>query len=156
VTILLVRHARAGRRERWHGDDRLRPLSKKGRAQARALPGLLTPWTAGRRPVLLSSPWIRCIETLGPLGAEVGAPIVEDEALAEGMGRKAVEAVGSWLCRDAVVACTHGDVVEEILGTLLAAGVDVDAEPTAAKGAVWVLQGEGGSIRTARYLPPPT
>ena len=43
VTVFLVRHARAGRRDRWVGDDRLRPLSKKGRAQAAALPGLLLP-----------------------------------------------------------------------------------------------------------------
>jgi phosphohistidine phosphatase SixA len=43
VTVFLVRHARAGRRDRWVGDDRLRPLSKKGRAQAGALPGLLLP-----------------------------------------------------------------------------------------------------------------
>ncbi|HET9052299.1 MAG TPA: hypothetical protein VFO60_11405, partial [Candidatus Dormibacteraeota bacterium] len=43
MTVFLVRHARAGRRDRWVGDDRLRPLSKKGRAQAAALPGLLLP-----------------------------------------------------------------------------------------------------------------
>lgn len=155
MTILLVRHARAGRRERWRGDDRLRPLSKKGRAQARALPSLLAPWTGVRRPALLSSPWVRCVETLGPLGAAVGAPIVEEEVLAEGMGRKAVEALGSWLREQPVVACTHGDVVEEILAALQVAGAELDAEPTATKGAVWVLQGNGGTIRTGRYLPPP-
>ena len=59
VTILLVRHARAGRRDRWKGDDRLRPLSKRGTAQARALPALLQDFAAGSGLRLVSSPWVR-------------------------------------------------------------------------------------------------
>lgn len=154
VTILLVRHARAGRRERWTGDDRLRPLSKRGRAQARALPALLAPWTDGTHPLLLSSPWIRCVETLGPLAAAVGAPVVEDEALGEGMGPKAVEAMDGWLRPTPTVVCTHGDVVDELLGVVVRSGVALDAAPTAGKGGVWVLEGER-VIGSARYLPPP-
>ena len=34
MTILLVRHARAGSRKDWDGPDEKRPLSKKGRRQA--------------------------------------------------------------------------------------------------------------------------
>ena len=36
MIVLLVRHARAGDRSEWEGDDRLRPLDKKGRRQAKA------------------------------------------------------------------------------------------------------------------------
>ncbi|HEY2430827.1 MAG TPA: phosphoglycerate mutase family protein [Acidimicrobiales bacterium] len=152
--ILLVRHARAGQRHRWKGDDRLRPLSKKGRVQAAALPALIEPWTSARPPVLLSSPWVRCVETLGPLAAALDVPVETEDILGEGMGPKAVEALGRWLSRRPTVVCSHGDVIEEILTTLAASGVDLGAAPSAAKGSVWVLDGSRGAVRRARYLPP--
>jgi 8-oxo-dGTP diphosphatase len=154
VGILLVRHARAGQRHRWTGDDRLRPLSKKGRVQAEALPALLEPWTAVGPPALVSSPWVRCLETLGPLSSVLGAPIQGDDVLGEGMGAKAVEALGRWVSRTPTILCSHGDVIEEILHSLQAGGVDLGPDPTAAKGSVWVLEGSRGQVRRARYLPP--
>jgi len=155
VTVLLVRHARAGRRDRWKGDDRLRPLSKKGKAQAAGLPELLAPWVGHVEPALLSSSWSRCVETLGPLSDQLGVPVSIDDALAEGMGPKAVDAFGGWLGRRLVVLCTHGDVVEALLGSVVEAGVDLGGAASAAKGSVWVIEGGRGGIRSARYLPPP-
>jgi 8-oxo-(d)GTP phosphatase len=35
VRLVLVRHASAGDRPEWEGDDRLRPLDKRGRKQAK-------------------------------------------------------------------------------------------------------------------------
>lgn len=158
MTILLVRHARAGRRDRWKGDDRLRPLSKKGRAQAAALPALLEPWLpAGRgRPALLSSPWTRCLGTLAPISDALQVDVVEAEVLGEGMGTKAAGLLQVWTRRRLVIACTHGDVVEAILEAVAASGVDLGSDATAAKGSVWVLEGFRSGVRTARYLPPPT
>jgi phosphohistidine phosphatase SixA len=154
VTILLVRHARAGRRDRWKGDDRLRPLSKRGTAQARALPALLQDFTAGSGLRLVSSPWVRCLETVEPLAAAHGLPVEPDEVLGEGMGDKAVEALPGWMGQAPIVLCTHGDVVQRILTELVEGGVDLGARPEAAKGSVWVLTGSGGAVDTARYLPP--
>jgi 8-oxo-dGTP diphosphatase len=34
VSVLLVRHAKAGDREKWEAPDDLRPLTAKGEAQA--------------------------------------------------------------------------------------------------------------------------
>ena len=50
AVMVTIRHADAGRRERWQGDDRLRPLGKKGRRQAEALARTLADenaWYAG-------------------------------------------------------------------------------------------------------------
>jgi broad specificity phosphatase PhoE len=154
VTILLVRHARAGRRDRWRGDDRLRPLSKAGKAQAQALPDLLL-GIGGDQPRLVSSPWVRCIETLAPLAAVLGLAVETDDTLGEGMGDKAVEAMSRWMDGPSGVFCTHGDVVERILGELADHGVNLGRRPQAAKGSVWVLTGSEGKVRAARYLPPP-
>ncbi|HZQ86124.1 MAG TPA: phosphoglycerate mutase family protein [Acidimicrobiales bacterium] len=155
TTILLVRHARAGRRDRWVGDDRLRPLSKKGRAQAAALTGLLMPHI-GEAPVrLLSSPWVRCMETLEPLAAAIGATVEADETLAERMGDKASDAFASWATEGGtVVLCTHGDVVLALLDHLAHSGVRVRPKGMPPKASVWCFTG-AGVIESARYFPPP-
>jgi len=155
VTVLLVRHARAGRRDRWKGDDRLRPLSKKGKAQAAGLPELLAPWIGQVEPVLLSSSWSRCLETLRPISDQLDVPVSVDDALAEGMALKAVDAFGGWLARPLMVLCTHGDVVEALLASVGEAGVDPGRQASAAKGSVWVIEGGREGIRSASYLPPP-
>ena len=64
MTIHLVRHARAGSRSRWKGDDSLRPLSKVGRTQADGIAKRLA-----NEPVdlIVSSPYLRCVDTVAPL-----------------------------------------------------------------------------------------
>jgi 8-oxo-dGTP diphosphatase len=79
--LLVVRHARAGDRSAWLGDDRLRPLDKRGRKQARALVEALEPFAVGR---ILSSPYLRCVETVEPLAARRGIEIALCEELGEG------------------------------------------------------------------------
>ena len=69
--VFLVRHARAGDRERWTGDDRLRPLDGKGRRQADAMVAPLAGYPITR---LVSSPYLRCVQTLEPLSARLDAP----------------------------------------------------------------------------------
>ena len=150
MTVLLVRHARAGRRDRWKGDDRLRPLSKRGEVQARALPDLLAEWLRPGPPRLFSSPWVRCIETLAPLSSRVQVPVEPEDALGEEMGDKAAEMLPGWLSRRTTVLCTHGDVVDRVLWRLQHGGVDLGREPQAPKGSVWVLEGTDGAAHRAR------
>jgi 8-oxo-(d)GTP phosphatase len=94
--VLLLRHAWAGDRDEYPGDDRERPLDARGRRQADALPGHLgahgllgTSGGSGPQaepvaaPVLVSSPLVRCRATLEPLAALERTTIVLDEDLAE-------------------------------------------------------------------------
>ena len=157
MTILLVRHARAGSRSHWDGDDRDRPLTKKGRAQAAALPSVLAAYTSvgRRRPLLLSSPWIRCLETLAPLAADTKATIKPEAALGEGEGAAAVARIEGWLAARPTVLCTHGDVITDLLAYLSSMGVALGSTTRTPKGSVWVLDGRPGAISAARYLPPP-
>ena len=81
--LYLVRHAKAGDRAAWKGDDRLRPLSKEGRRQADSLARLLARLTTGE---LVSSPYERCLQTVQPLSSVLRQPVREDERLGEAMG----------------------------------------------------------------------
>ena len=121
MTSVLVRHASAGDRDDWAGDDRLRPLDARGRRQATELVELLA--GLGLRRVV-SSPYVRCVETVEPLAGVLGVSVEHDDRLAEGMGRAALEL----LREEGVVCCTHGDVVGDILGHGLKKGAAVVIE----------------------------
>jgi phosphohistidine phosphatase SixA len=117
VTSVLLRHASAGHRTRWDGHDVARPLDDRGRRQAIELVELLRPYV--RR--IVSSPYVRCVETVEPLAAALGVPVEEDERLAEGADSSASELLGE----DGVVCCTHGDVAEALVGRGLKKGAAV-------------------------------
>ncbi len=146
MPVLLVRHAVAEDRDEWSGDDALRPLNKRGRRQAAELAGLLLPYRPDR---ICSSPSLRCVQTVDPLAAAAALPVETLDVLAEGAGHLALEllrAGGS----QTLVACSHGDVIPDLLDRLVAEdGVTLDSD-RCAKGSVWVLEGH-----TGRYLPPP-
>jgi broad specificity phosphatase PhoE len=155
MALLLVRHAKAGDRGSWHGRDRDRPLSGKGRRQAEGLVDLLGDWKPSR---IVSSPFVRCVETVAPLADTVGVPIETSDVLAEGARtRDVLRFIDESLGTDGdVVLCTHGDVVPMALETLVERdGLDLPADYAYAKGSTWVLEGEPGRVTSARYLPPP-
>ena len=144
MAVLLVRHAKAGDRDRWDGPDDLRPLTPKGEAQAEALVSDLAAYDVDR---VLSSPYLRCSQTVAPLAAARGLAVEPCDDLAEGEGRAGVALVRGLLGEPAAytVLCTHGDVVEEVLDAL-----GVRRDEMTRKGATWVL--DGGE---PRLLPPP-
>ena len=147
--VIVVRHADAGDRERWKDDDALRPLTKKGRRQAEGLVAALVAFPITR---VLSSPYARCVQTVEPLAAARGIAVEEAPELAEG---NYFDSISELLDEpSAVVACTHGDVIYELLNHLLDGGLIEPAQARQAKGSAWILRSEGGRIRDARYLPP--
>ena len=110
MSVLLLRHARAGERAAWTGDDTLRPLDDRGLRQALALRDLAQR-AIGR---IVSSPYRRCVETVEPLAEALGIPIELDDRLAEGASPQLALALLAEL--DDGLACTHGDVIEAVLG----------------------------------------
>ena len=80
MPLYLVRHAKAGSRSGWVGSDETRPLSKAGREQSQSLAIRLAEWPV---PRILSSPYVRCMDTLQPLAMKIGVPVVPASQLAE-------------------------------------------------------------------------
>jgi phosphohistidine phosphatase SixA len=148
----VVRHAKAGDRAEWTGDDRMRPLSKPGQRQAEALAEMLE-----REPIdkILSSGYLRCMQTVEPLGTRRELPIEPVKELEEGAGGESVLRLMQKFHGRNVVLCTHGDVVEELLERLIAQGVVQRARANMEKGSTWVLEEKDGKVTGAKYLPAP-
>jgi len=119
MSVVLLRHASAGNRDKWTGDDRLRPLDKRGHKQAAALCNTLLPLGVTR---VLSSAYLRCVQTVAPLGLEIEL----DDRLAEGAPRE--ETLELLAEADGAVACTHGDVIENVIGRSIKKGAAVVLE----------------------------
>jgi 8-oxo-dGTP diphosphatase len=151
MTIRLVRHARAGSRSRWKGDDTLRPLSKSGRAQADAIAEHLA-----REPIdmIVSSPYLRCVDTVEPLATRVGVGLEISDALAEGATLSSALGLLEKVQDREAVLCTHGDVVLDLLDHFGRRGVPL-RDHRMAKGSTWVFDVGDHGIERARYVPPP-
>ncbi len=150
--LYLVRHAKAGSRRSWNGEDRLRPLSRAGRRQAEAL---ATQLAALGVKSLISSPYQRCIETLLPTAHAIGAAVSTAKCLGE--GRSFVEVLELMASLpDGAVLCSHGDVIPDTIAALERRGCELTSPPDWRKATVWVLDRDAdGEILTASVWPPP-
>ncbi len=157
VSLLLVRHGKAGRRTDFDGPDELRPLDGKGRRQAQRLADVL-PFFApdeGR-----SAPPLRCRQTLEPLAQRSGldvqpAPELGEEGYAEDpeAGLALVERLLARRDRPgAAVVCSQGGAIPSVLLALGVHGHGVPGLlPPAAKGSVWALGGRAGALSANYY-----
>jgi 8-oxo-dGTP diphosphatase len=158
MALYLVRHAKAGSRSTWDGDDFDRPLTSSGWNQAKGLAETLGEVVVTR---LLSSPYLRCTQTLEPLRDRFGLAIEVTQVLAEGMG--AFEDVLSLLesIDDGAVLCSHGDVIPEAVQALERRGMSIEGAADWRKGVTWVLERSvdgDGVVRFTRATvwPPPS
>jgi len=152
-TIHLIRHAKAKNRLTWEEPDHLRPLTKRGRREALAIAARL-----GEEPVarLVSSPFVRCLQTLEPLALALELPIETTDVLAEGAGGEAaVELLLGLAAKGSMACCTHGDVVFEIVDLVARSGVSLDGPAAAPVASTWVLDVEDGRIVRARFVDQP-
>lgn len=153
MTVFLVRHAVAVGRSGWDGDDEIRPLTKKGHRQARTLVDLLADADIRR---VLSSPALRCRDTVAPIAAKLGVPVEDSAPLAEGHAAEGTVALVRALAADPgdVALCTHGDLVPEVVRRLARDGMAWDGDLRYAKGSTWVLEWDGDRCIAGRYVPP--
>ena len=152
MPVFLVRHAHALPRSEWRGDDSLRELSERGRRQSDALVEVLVEFKPQR---ILSSPYLRCVDTVAPLASALGLAVEPADVLAEGSGKAAYRLVRDLVEQD-VVLCSHGDVIPGVLENLSTGErVDIGKTPRCEKASIWVLQGRKGHFAKAAYLKPP-
>jgi len=142
--LILVRHAH---RDKPYGRQADNGLSEKGKRQARKLVGFLSKRCKEDVPRLLSSPKVRCMETLAPFAKKWGLEVIADSLLDEqsdhpprermsSVEKRAEKFCEEWLKakEDTVVACSHGDWLPICLAQLL--GIELELK----KGAVAIIE----------------
>lgn len=82
LELYVLRHADAGDPAQWPGDDADRPLSKKGRRQARRLAEWLRALKL-KPDAVVTSPKLRAVDTAKPIAKRLNAPLTEDQRLAD-------------------------------------------------------------------------
>ncbi|MDQ1131061.1 NUDIX hydrolase [Microbacterium sp. SORGH_AS_0888] len=118
--VIALRHAKALARSEWGGSDATRPLTDRGRRQAKAIVGPLRAYGVRR---ILSSDATRCIETVDPLARALKRPIrlvpeISQDAWEDGAS-DARTVVGKRVrARKPAVLCSHGPVLPDILNEL--------------------------------------
>jgi 8-oxo-dGTP diphosphatase len=150
--LYLVRHAKAGERRLWDGDDLDRPLSPKGRKQADMLASRLAGLDIS---TLYSSPYVRCTQTLQPLADRLDREIEIDARLSE---EEQYEPMLEMLAAvpDGAVMCSHGDMIPATISALERRGMEIRTPPDWRKASVWVLRrNKHGKIVHAIVWPPP-
>jgi 8-oxo-dGTP diphosphatase len=152
--VTIVRHADAGSRSRFAGPDADRPITRRGRAQAAAIADLLE---SSGAVAIVSSPALRCVETLAPLAERLGLDIEQNGALSE--ESSAADALEELIDRGAdvgglVIGSSHGPIFEELLATV-GAGVHSAGPPSVAKGGRVELLLDGGRITDLQTFGAP-
>jgi 8-oxo-(d)GTP phosphatase len=140
--MLLLRHASAGHRRSQPSVDRERSLDRRGRADARALHRALAGYVVER---IVTSPHVRCVETVRPLAEAAGLPIEVRPELVPTAAKETVLALLDEL-PDTALVCTHREVIEPLFGDEIACE----------KGGAWLLRRRDGLLSPAAYLPPPS
>ena len=149
---VMVRHAHAGDKKLWTGNDRDRPLSPVGYDQAEHLADVLSGLAVR---TLWSSPTVRCRQTLAPLAAALGVPVADHPLLAPDTSIVALHQFVSDTDFDGVLLCTHGEVFDALTERVRAHGL-LEAPPPGrtAKGSAWVIDADATASRHWSYLPP--
>jgi len=150
VTLYLIRHATAGTRNSFNGDDHLRPLDDNGRIQAEAIAQEL-----GHEPfdAIHSSMATRCRQTIEPLAHRLGIEVDVAPQLFEGNSSStAIEFVRSFTGRN-VVLSSHGDLIPDVIRNLAVGGTRLEGQGCA-KGSIWRLDNSTERIESGLYLGP--
>jgi 8-oxo-dGTP diphosphatase len=139
--FILLRHARAGRKLRDRAKDFERGLDPKGQQVALRLPESISGFM--RPELIVSSPFLRCVQTVEPLAHALGLPVVEDDHFAAGRSAKAIREAFVDVPSGSIV-CSHGEVI-----TRLFEGAKC------AKGAFWIVERHNGTLSPVQYVEAP-
>ncbi len=150
--LYLVRHAKAGERRLWTGDDIDRPLSKKGCKQAELLARRLA---KSDPELLISSPYVRCVQTLEPLAKRLDLTVRIEQRLCEDEPAAPVLDLLAEVSANTIL-CSHGDIIPATLQALQRTGTKLRTPTDWRKATVWVLKrNKKGAIVEATVWPPP-
>lgn len=156
-TVLLVRHAKAGSRKRFKGDDTVRPLDAKGKEQSAALVAQLRIFGAD---TVFAADRVRCVDTVMPLAEALSVevstePLLTEEGYAADPEAARVRAVEIAALPGTPVICSQGGVIPDLMQWwATSAGVTLPSARNR-KASTWVLSFVDGRLVAADHLDSP-
>jgi 8-oxo-dGTP diphosphatase len=156
-TVVIVRHGTAGRKDRYTGDDRDRPLDAKGRAQAESLVPQLMAFGVS---AVHAADRLRCIQTVEPLAQELDVQITLEPSFTEEAYAKARRPAHQRLLAIAAaegtpVICTQGRVMPYLIAWWCARHRVEPDKSRNRKGSAWILTLADGKLIAADHLASP-
>jgi 8-oxo-dGTP diphosphatase len=139
VPIVLLRHGTAEKRAPHYSDDLIRPLAAVGHWQAETLATLLPCYGPSR---IISSPAVRCVDTVRPFSRKQQTIIDIDPTLSEAAHAADPAAAPAWLRAliadgSPALVCSHRQVLDDMLASLLDETAAEQAAPRSMNGRAW-------------------
>ena len=162
-TLILLRHAKALKRVEWIGDDGDRPLDNRGQIQSEKFRSI---YEAFEIDEIFSSDAYRCLETVKPLGRDLGITVGIASDISEyqysrdkekplKFAKKFLKASKDSETPKTVLLCSHNPVLPKILkelaGAMAVDEIDRGLEP----GDGWVLFHRDGKVRAINFISAP-
>ena len=157
TALVLLRHAKAIKREDWDGDDGDRPLGIVGQIQAKRLLSKYLPYAIKE---VHSSDAMRCIETIEPMTRVLQMHPIFSTDLSEYRFAKDKEvaldyAQDSMIRNQNAIICSHNPILPKVLKKLIGKKnfkeLDQKLEPAEA----WVLHHRDGEIIAIDWVSAP-
>jgi len=153
AVLILVRHARAGKRSEWRGDDYERPLDLSGERQAQRLVPFLRAFAPER--VYAAEPK-RCVQTVEPFADSLGVPVKTRPEFSDACYSDAPDesetAIRALAKPGRVsVVCSQGQTIPGVIDRLVPGVASTETR----KGSAWVLSFVDGTVVSADYYDDP-
>jgi 8-oxo-(d)GTP phosphatase len=159
VPFVLLRHASAGGKDTWKGDDLDRPLDAGGAAESDLLARLLSCYGTCR---VISSAAERCVATVRPYAALTGAKMEVEPALTVDQPDSDPKAASALVTAAAVagqptLVCAHRENIPPLLAAACQAfgAAPPDVPPLRKAGFLVLHAADGGLIATEQHSTEP-
>lgn len=150
--VILLRRAAVLPRDKWHGHDDERPLREEGMREADALRALAVTFDV---EAVLSSPALRCVQTVEPLARALRRPVRVLDNLVERDASAALQVVRE-AHEGGLVLCTHESVIAGVLtGLVEQDGLVLTDRIRRRRASAWCLEFVERRCVSAMYIPSP-
>lgn len=157
TSVVLMRHAKAGKRTLWQGEDRVRPLDKIGRRHAREIVPVLS---AFRPRQVLAADRVRCEQSVAPVATSLGLPVEsapefsdEAQSMQPGQTLDSFWTHARW--PGTTLICSQGGAIPNLLADLEVPADSLDGDYPSRKGSIWVLSTIEDRVVAGDYYPHP-
>ena len=157
TALVLLRHAKAIKREDWDGDDGDRPLGNIGQIQAKRLLSKYLPYAIKE---VHSSDAMRCIETIEPMTRALQMHPIFSSDLSEYRFAKDKEAALDYaqdlmIRNQSAIICSHNPILPKVLKKLIGKKNFKELVQKLEPAEAWVLHHRDGEIIAIDWISAP-